>query len=203
MPKQFSEQERRKIDARLLSVARDLLAHRSARKIVVEELTRAAGISKGSFYLFYPTKETLFYEVMRLEERTVQGPLIAALESLDPPTPDAVAGILVRGLAMVDENPVFHRMLDPDEIERIGRNVPADYHDRHRSNDTGALAPVLTRWQADGHLRGDPVEHLVGVIRAMYVLALHRRELGEDQFDATRETLVRTVVDGMFHGGHR
>ena len=81
MPKQFSEQERRKIDARLLSVARDLLAHRSARKIVVEELTRAAGISKGSFYLFYPTKETLFYEVMRLEERTVQGPLIAALEA--------------------------------------------------------------------------------------------------------------------------
>ena len=33
--------------------------------IKVEELTKAAGISKGAFYKFYPAKELLFYEILR------------------------------------------------------------------------------------------------------------------------------------------
>jgi AcrR family transcriptional regulator len=46
------------------------------RKTNVEELTEAAGISKGAFYSFYPSKEELFMDILEEIEEEVRGGLM-------------------------------------------------------------------------------------------------------------------------------
>lgn len=60
----FSDYESKQIRTALLREARKCGATIGVRKTSVEQLTEAAGISKGSFYKFFDSKELLFFSVL-------------------------------------------------------------------------------------------------------------------------------------------
>ena len=60
----FSEEENRNIREALFAEAKARAMTVGTRKTSVEELTNAVGISKGSFYKFYDSKELLFFVVL-------------------------------------------------------------------------------------------------------------------------------------------
>lgn len=60
----FSETEKKNIQERLLINCEESWARLGYKKTSVDDLCRKAGISKGSFYLFYESKEELFCAVM-------------------------------------------------------------------------------------------------------------------------------------------
>ena len=55
---------KRQIRERLLAAGREFFSRYGLRKTTVEELARKAGIAKGTFYLFFPSKEALYREVL-------------------------------------------------------------------------------------------------------------------------------------------
>lgn len=70
MPRTFSEQERTYIQEQLRAEAKKCLATYGIRKTTVDELVRRVGIPKGTFYLFYESKERLLFEVIMEVDRT-------------------------------------------------------------------------------------------------------------------------------------
>jgi AcrR family transcriptional regulator len=77
MPRGFSEQERSIIREKLLLAGQELLARHGVRKTSVDELVRAVGISKGAFYAFFDSKETLFLTLFHQFEEAYQNDLLA------------------------------------------------------------------------------------------------------------------------------
>lgn len=70
MPRIFSEQERRIIRTKLLQAGIRELEHKPYRSILVDSIAAEAGIAKGTFYNFFPSKEAYFYEIMQfIKER--------------------------------------------------------------------------------------------------------------------------------------
>lgn len=64
MPKIFSPDDKAAIRRRLLELGLEELERGGFRKCAVESLASKAGIAKGTFYNFFPSKEAFFYEVM-------------------------------------------------------------------------------------------------------------------------------------------
>ena len=60
----FTEQKNEMIRRALLNEALRCAVTVGMRKTSVEQLTEAAGIAKGSFYKFFPSKELLFFAVL-------------------------------------------------------------------------------------------------------------------------------------------
>lgn len=60
MPIAFTAEERTVLTGQLLESTRRFVKEQSARKVTIKQLTDSVGISKGAFYLFYPSKEHLF-----------------------------------------------------------------------------------------------------------------------------------------------
>ncbi|MDB5084520.1 MAG: regulatory protein TetR [Bacilli bacterium] len=115
MPKAFTEQERIMIRAKLHEKGRELIAKFGIRKTSVENITKATGISKGAFYLFYNLKEELFLEI---------------LEDLDT----EIREELWKGLSAKDANPrkqfkqAFHSVLSVmDKTPELARFSGEDY----------------------------------------------------------------------------
>jgi AcrR family transcriptional regulator len=69
MPRRFRKDEEEKIRAALLEAGGRIMGARGVRKTSIDELVREAGISKGSFYRFFPGKEALALEVLARWER--------------------------------------------------------------------------------------------------------------------------------------
>ena len=63
MPK-FSESERAIIQEKLLTKGEQLFIRHGLKKVTVDELIDGVGISKGSFYAFYKSKEHLYMELL-------------------------------------------------------------------------------------------------------------------------------------------
>ena len=86
MPRAFSEQERATIRAALLEQGRALFGQVGLRKTNVEELARAVGISKGAFYLFFESKEELYFELLEAFEAGYKQAMLAEIaRSGQPP----------------------------------------------------------------------------------------------------------------------
>lgn len=66
MAKGFSEQEKQRIKERLLAECAIGWANHGYKKTSVEELCIKTGISKGAFYLFFDSKESIFCETLAL-----------------------------------------------------------------------------------------------------------------------------------------
>ena len=65
MPKVgYSEKEREGVRGRLMDACLELTVRQGVRRTTVEQLCRAAGISRSFFYTFFPSKEELLVEAL-------------------------------------------------------------------------------------------------------------------------------------------
>lgn len=65
MPKGFTEQERINISEKLITECKLSWQTYGYKKTSIDDLCKKVGISKGAFYLFFETKESLFMETLK------------------------------------------------------------------------------------------------------------------------------------------
>ena len=82
MPKTFTDNEREYIKKRLTEEAQNCLKLYGIRKTTVDELVKRVNIPKGTFYLFFESKEALIYEVLCLFHDELQTGLMQELNDL-------------------------------------------------------------------------------------------------------------------------
>jgi AcrR family transcriptional regulator len=51
--------------AQLVAAARDVFGHKGYHAATVDDITRAAGVAKGTFYLYFDEKREVYYELVR------------------------------------------------------------------------------------------------------------------------------------------
>lgn len=78
MPKSFREQERSRIRESLIEGCKENWKKYGYKRTNIDELCTKAGISKGAFYIFFQSKENLFYETLK----EVQHGLYALVEEI-------------------------------------------------------------------------------------------------------------------------
>src|SRR5215831_11563191 len=49
----------------LIEAAKDVFAQKGYHATTVDDITRAAGVAKGTFYLYFTEKREIYYEVVR------------------------------------------------------------------------------------------------------------------------------------------
>jgi AcrR family transcriptional regulator len=93
----MSTQKRDERWTQLLDAAREVFAKKGYHAATIEDITRVAGVAKGTFYLYFDAKRAVFYELIRgfFERVTEIGRSIAA----DQPTSAADYYARVAGAA--------------------------------------------------------------------------------------------------------
>ncbi|MEU4235065.1 helix-turn-helix domain-containing protein [Nonomuraea sp. NPDC026600] len=83
--------------ARILDSARELVLDHGAHKVTVSEIARAAGVGKGTVYLYWPAKEDLILGLFARELLTFLDEILARITA-DPATvlPRRLAPLLIR-----------------------------------------------------------------------------------------------------------
>lgn len=137
------------IREKLLEVGTKLVAEKGFNKISVEEITKAAGVAKGSFYTYFKRKEDLIQEINRSATSQIMEDVIA-LGNAD--IEDKLQLYVVRFINKVQENDIqicrqwLCNMLNPQDI--------VDDKDREKlERDTKDLRNLLKEEIAAGHLR--------------------------------------------------
>ena len=198
MPKGFSEQEKEMIRRTLLEKGRALFTTYGLKKTSVDELTRATGISKGAFYLFYDSKEELFFDVIKQFEDEFRATIFDEQAGTDESaTPQQrVKEVLQRALTTWREHPLF-KHLNSADYEYVLRKIPAERAESHLRNDEAFVGQLIEYWKSKGIvIRSDP--HVTtGLIRALFFVAMHQDDFDRDSFPLTFDILVELVAQHL------
>lgn len=191
VPKSFSEQEREYIKKRLKEEAAKCLAQYGVRRTTVDEIVRRVNIPKGTFYLFYKSKELLLFEAIQEQHETVNRKLYQAISNLVPRdfSAEKLTDLIFHFFKMTENMPIL-RMLDLGELELLTRKLPQEVVMEHFQDDTDTIVKMFTllpvKKEAD-------IQVISAAFHAIYYATLHKSEIGED-YDKALRILIYGIV---------
>ena len=171
----FSDFETEQIRKALLAEARRCAAMLGMRKTSVDQLTQAVGISKGSFYKFYDSKELLFFAVLEDIHAELYDVADGVLhENIDLPSAErASKAILAVCKRMADTGMMTFIENDvPSLLQRLPDSVKAEhYHDDESHIHALLEANVLVS-------RGGAAL-ATAAVRGLILTVSHKKQIGE------------------------
>ncbi|BCJ96053.1 TetR family transcriptional regulator [Anaerocolumna cellulosilytica] len=196
MPKTYSDSERAYIKKRLMDEAYICLAQFGVRKTTVDELVKRVNIPKGTFYLFYPSKELLFFDVFCSLHNELQTTLLHWIEELQGNiNTDTITDLIYRLYKQVDSTFIYTFIANGD-LELLVRKLPPELAATHAQEDDFAMRHLLSL--LPGTHTEDTIKIFSAVLRAIFCTMLHKREIGEHVFDDTIRVMLRGVVLQLF-----
>lgn len=123
MPRAFTAEETDRIRDRLKKAGKDAFARRGVRGTTVDELAWAAAISKGAFYRFFDSKESLLLALLDDYEITMQAEIVEAVRR----EPGRGIDVLIdSALHAIGHNPLLPVLMSEEGLRVIHSRPPAE-----------------------------------------------------------------------------
>jgi len=148
---------------RLLASAQRLFAERGYASVSIQQIALAAGLSKATVFHHFPTKESLYLEVVRTACLDTQGLLHEARNSGSPL--DALRAFAAAHLAHIFEHDELTRLVSRELIngdQDQGRAMAEQVFGEHFSR----LLTLIRACQDSGDIRTDiqPAEAAIAIV---------------------------------------
>jgi AcrR family transcriptional regulator len=166
----------------------------------LDDVARRAGVAKGTIYLYFRDKESLFQELVR----TMLSPVVGAIEAA--PLADLPARVVAEGIADLFVREVFGTRRK-DVIRLViaeGPRFPklAEFYYREViARVTPAMRALMTRAVARGELPSDALARFPQLLIAPALVAVVWNSLFERFAPLDVSALLRAHIDLLF--GHR
>lgn len=192
MPKSYSEQEREYIRKRLKEEAVECLAKYGVRRTTVDEIVKRVNIPKGTFYLFYKSKELLLFDAIQEQHEIVSQKLYQAISAIADTefSADKLTDVIFQFYKMTENMPVL-KLLNIGEVELLVRKLPREIVEEHLQDDTNMIEKMFVllpvKKEAD-------IKVISAAFHAIYYATLHKAEIGEEQYDEALRALIYGIV---------
>lgn len=191
MPKLFTEEERRTIRGKLLDAGLRRLEHSRWSSIAVEEIAAEAGIAKGTFYHFFPSKEAYFYEIMQCIKERNRADLRALLREQPPTREELVDCLYCRYTQMKTVYDYF----TPEEIKRIVRRLP----EGDQANDSEEFAALLCS-RLTGRAQEKKAAAAVGMCNILGLASANRALFDPEGYAQAVRVFCNALADHILEG---
>lgn len=189
----FSEQENKRIKEALIAQAEKCAVTLGMRKTSVEELTDAVGISKGSFYKYFDSKELLFFTVLENIHSELYGVAKDTLAQYASYTAsERTTETLLAVCRRLSETGAM-RFIESD-AELILRRIPEQVRAEHYHDDETHIRALLQE-SALTPCGGIPLA--AATVRGLILTVSHQNEIGE-QYPQVLRLLICGAMKELF-----
>jgi AcrR family transcriptional regulator len=197
---------RRRKEARpgeIIGAALEVFAEKGFADAKLDDIARRAGISKGTLYLYFETKEDLFRAVAQAAVKSHLDTIENAAEAFDGPFAQLVPMLLSRAVEMMSRGrlPTMARMVIGES--RKFPDLARIWHDDVVARVIRMVSGIITRAQARGEVTpGDPRLHAFSLMGPMVMAMLFREVFGRVGTDppdlqALAGQHARTTLHGL------
>lgn len=192
MPKSYSSQEKEYIISRLKEEAQKCLVLYGIRHTTVDELVKRVKIPKGTFYLFYRSKEMLLFDVILEQHNNIEKQLFNAVSAIKDKGIDCeeLTDILFGFYKLAGDMPIL-KMINSDELELLSRKLPKETVQNHLQHDNMMIEHLFEVLGKDSE---KDLEVFSAAFRNIYFATLHKNELEDDKFYDSLRLLIRGLV---------
>lgn len=195
MPKTFNDDEREYIRRRIKEEAMNCMQQYGVKKTTVDELVRRVNIPKGTFYLFYKSKELALFDALKEIDKAMHNEMnVQAVTMANGIDADKLTDFIMTFYQKGDELGIFDIISDGG-LEILFRKLPRDLVEQHLNEDESDIAKML-------RALGIAVKNEALVSAAFHGIFYemsHKAEMGEMFWDVIR-VQVRGLVIQIMNG---
>lgn len=194
MPKSYTEKERAQIKKALIQAALDSMLQKGITKTTVDELIAKVRIPKGTFYLFYPSKEMLLYDAFMEMEENVHAEIGAKLQQIqDDFSVESLTKVLSDFFQLTYSMGLLPLMIN-GELEVLMRKLPDEIVMQHIAQDDDFLVIFCQLFPA---IEKESLKTYSAAFRALFFTAAYKREIGVE-YDNALNLLIKGMVMQMW-----
>lgn len=192
MPKSYSDQEKEYIVRRLKEEAAKCLAQYGVRRTTVDELVKRVNIPKGTFYLFYKSKELLLFEVIQDLHEAINNELATALSQIadQPITAEVLTELVFEFFKKTEEMPIL-KLMDSGEVELLVRKLPPEVVAAHYQDETDTIEQMFSMFPMKKKV---DVKVVSAAFHAVYFATLHKDEIGAEHYDEALKLMIYGIL---------
>ena len=192
MPRAFNERERNLIKERIRKAATSLMIRNGVRHTTIDAIVKSAIIPKGTFYLFYATKEELLFEVLENEHEKMEKSILEQISKVNPSTinPDSATELIYSFYKMVDEHPLL-ATISREDVTLISQRLPEERISKHLEEDRNMSAKLMRFLPLKD---GITVETVSSSLHAIYFTMLHLKETADDKSEELLKFIIRGIM---------
>ena len=187
MPTAFTNEEMKQIRSKLITAGIRLSRELGLHKMSIEKLTEAVGIAKGSFYLFFGSKEDFILEIARYTGEETQKLLISKLNG--------------RSQMSAHEFIEFFDEYLHSEFDVMSRLTVNDFlwlqkHIKKQALfDPDSQVKTAELWLSliDDVREGVDVGTFVNLIKSIYAIREHRDTMVKGSIESSIQVMLRAV----------
>ena len=189
----FTEEQNETIRRNLIREARCCGVTVGMRKTSVEQLTEAVGISKGSFYKFFDSKELLFFAVLEDIHTECFAEAQKSLQenaAIDPASRTAAA--ILAACRWLSETKAF--VFIENDAEFLLHRLPEEVKTAHYHDDEMHIRLLLEKYDLVPN-RG--ISLAAATVRGLILTVSHKEQIGK-LYPQVLETLVYGACRELF-----
>ena len=192
MPRAFNERERNLIKERIRKAAASLMIRNGVRHTTIDAIVKSAMIPKGTFYLFYATKEELLFEILENEHEKMEKSILEQISKVNPSTinPDSATELIYSFYKMVDEHPLL-ATISREDVTLISQRLPEERISKHLEEDRNMSAKLMRFLPLKD---GITVETVSSSLHAIYFTMLHLKETADDKSEELLKFIIRGIM---------
>ena len=189
----FTEEQNETIRRDLIREARCCGVTVGMRKTSVEQLTEAVGISKGSFYKFFDSKELLFFAVLEDIHTECFAAAQKSLQenaAIDPASRTAAA--ILAACRWLSETKAF--VFIENDAEFLLHRLPEEVKTAHYHDDETHIRQLLEKYDL---VPSCGISLAAATVRGLILTVSHKEQIGE-LYPQVLETLVYGACRELF-----
>ena len=189
----FTDYETEQLRKALLNETRHCAVALGMKKTSVEQLAKAVGIAKGSFYKFYESKEMLFFAVLEGIHAELYEVADRALCESDglPPSERAAEAVLAVCRRLSDTGDM---VFIEHDAKLLLQRLPDDIKNVHYHDDETHIRQLLEKYDLVPN-RG--ISLAAATVRGLILTVSHKEQIGE-LYPQVLETLVYGACRELF-----
>ena len=189
----FTEEQNETIRRDLIREARCCGVTVGMRKTSVEQMTEAVGISKGSFYKFFDSKELLFFAVLEDIHTECFAAAQKSLQenaAIDPASRTAAA--ILAACRWLSETKAF--VFIENDAEFLLHRLPEEVKTAHYHDDETHIRLLLEKYDL---VPSRGISLAAATVRGLILTVSHKEQIGE-LYPQVLETLVYGACRELF-----
>ena len=189
----FTEYETEQLRKALLKETRHCAVTLGMKKTSVDQLTKAVGIAKGSFYKFYESKEMLFFAVLEGIHSELYGVADQALsETASLPTSERVAKAILAVCKRLSDT--GDMIFIENDAKLLLQRLPEEVKKVHYHDDETHIRQLLEKYDL---VPKSGTSLAVATVFGLILTVSHKEQIGE-LYPQVLETLVNGTCKELF-----
>ncbi|MDF2942091.1 MAG: TetR family transcriptional regulator [Herbinix sp.] len=182
---------------RLKEEALKCLSTYGIKKTTVDELVKRVNIPKGTFYLFYESKELLLFDAINDLHNEIQKKLLQELQGiLENLTVDQLTDFMLRLYQEVNNTGLLSVIMN-GELEALMRKLPEETVKEHLAHDNFSIEQFFSFLPLK-EKKNINIEAYSGAFRGIFLTMLYKREIGINIFDDAMRLMLRGLMLQIF-----